>query len=231
LWSSDGTDAGTRLAADLTAGEEDSHLEALTAMGDKLLFVRESSELWISDGTPGGTTLLGDVAWSNPYMNAPIVVLGSRALVFTGYELWVTDGTAAGTARVAAVDASGLITEPVAYQGYVYFAMSTGPATELWRSDGTAAGTTPVLDAAGQAILAPQALREFAGKLIFIAAHGGDMALWASDGTPGGTTPLTRVQRGRADPPFPWELVRAGDRLFFSAYDTATGWELWALRP
>ncbi|MEA2599628.1 MAG: hypothetical protein QOF89_620 [Acidobacteriota bacterium] len=231
LWSSDGTEAGTRMVADLTAGTEDSHFEALTAMGDKLLFVQPLSGLWITDGTPGGTTFLGAVGVS-PQMNAPIVVLGSRALIFSGGEPWVTDGTAAGTAPVTAPAIESVTTEPVVYQGYVYFEMTTDQASELWRSDGTAAGTTPMLDAAGHAILLPQALREFAGKLIFIAAEGEDTALWASDGTPAGTAPLTRVQPGhRANPPFPWELVRAGDRLFFPAYDTATGWELWALRP
>jgi ELWxxDGT repeat protein len=230
LWQSDGTDNGTHLVADLTAGPEDSQLAALTAMGEKLLFVRQPAELWISDGTPSGTRLLGDLGSTNPGMNAPIVVLGSRALVFTGTGLWITDGTAPAT-HVAVADTGGTSTEPVAYQGNVYFAKRTDQAVELWRSDGTAAGTTPVLDAAGHAILWPQVLREFAGKLAFIAGDGGDMALWASDGTPAGTAPVTVIQHGIIDPAVTWELIRAGDRLFFPAFDAATGWELWALRP
>jgi len=230
LWQSDGTDIGTHMAADLTAGPGDSQLIALTAMGDKLLFLRQPGELWISDGTPGGTRLLGDLGSTNPGMNAPIVVLGSRALVFTGSGLWITDGTAHAT-HVAAADTGGLSAEPITYQGNVYFAKNTAQSVELWRSDGTAAGTVPVLDAAGHVILWPQVLREFAGKLAFIAGNGGDTALWASDGTPAGTAPVTVVLHGSIDPTVTWELIRAGDRLFFPANDPRTGWELWALRP
>jgi ELWxxDGT repeat protein len=233
LWQSDGTDKGTHMAADLTAGPEDSQLAAFTAMGEKLLFVRQSSgDLWISDGTPGGTKRLADVGWNNLGMNAPIAVLGSRALMFTGTGLWITDGTAANTAHIAVADTGGLSIDPVAYQGNVYFAKRrTDQSVELWRSDGTAAGTTQVLDAAGHAILWPQVLRELAGKLAFIAGDGSDMALWVSDGTAAGTAPVTVVQHGSIDPTVTWELIRAGDRLFFPAYDPRTGWELWALRP
>ena len=39
------------------------------------------------------------------------------------------------------------------------------------------------------------------------------------------------VQSGHFNQEFPWELVKAGDRLYFRAQEPATGWELWALRP
>ena len=88
----------------------------------------------------------------------------------------------------------------------------------LWKSDGTVAGTGPLLDRSGNAVGTTRSFQTFAGRIFFTNGDG----LWQSDGTPAGTFRL----RDRIASP---ELVQAGPRLFFSAYDHDTGTELWAI--
>src|SRR5262245_44682918 len=56
LWRSDGTDAGTRLVADVCPGSCASMPQNLTVAGGKVFFVADDGfhglELWASDGTP-----------------------------------------------------------------------------------------------------------------------------------------------------------------------------------
>jgi hypothetical protein len=86
-------------------------------------------------------------------------------------------------------------------------------------TDGTEAGTVPFRDRHGQEIPFPKAFAILGGHLLFVAGE----SLFQSDGTEAGTFRL----RDRVDP----ELVRAGDRVFFSGFDDAHGWELWAVKP
>jgi ELWxxDGT repeat protein len=68
LWTSDGTEAGTRLLADLEPGRQSSGPEGFIELGGRALFSASAAgrslpyqprtSLWTSDGTTAGTTLV-----------------------------------------------------------------------------------------------------------------------------------------------------------------------------
>jgi ELWxxDGT repeat protein len=173
--------------------------------------------LWSTDGTAAGTTSYPDVPIGTEL--SPIALLisaGSRMFLSVGGHLWVSDGTAAGTRRFPGEPfTSG---KPVLLGGRLFYWQRDG----LWSSDGTAAGTQPVLDASGAKIAWDpwEVLAGFGEHVYFVGATG---ELWRTDGSPAGT-----VKVGAR---FPEQLTPAQNRLFFSAWDAATGRELWALDP
>ena len=56
--------------------------------------------------------------------------------------------------------------------------------------------------------------------------NGGGTEVWVSDGTEGGTVRLSDIEPGGS---FPSELTDVGGNLFFTAFESATGRELWWL--
>ncbi len=209
---------------------------ALTAVGRRLFFLVDGDAepgddtLYVSDGTPGGTRALRTFAGSVPLG----LTAADGRLVFAaddgehGVEPWTSDGTVAGTRMVKDVRRGPEGSSPFALtvmNGRVYFSADDGVhGSALWTSDGTAAGTVRLTEGAGPAHLA--AVR---GTLFFSAetAERG-REVWRSDGTAAGTRPLREIAPG-ARSSVPRELVRAGEDVFFSADDGATGAELWAL--
>ncbi|RKH39615.1 ELWxxDGT repeat protein, partial [Corallococcus llansteffanensis] len=157
LWVSDGTSAGTRFVRDLTPGTGDSFLTHLTAVGNNLVFFKESFdvvtsatrfELGRSDGTAAGTVLLRDFGTNVDvsYLDAKV---GNALLFFVreldgATNLWRTDGTAAGTLQLKRLDA-GPNTFPFDVRSSGTLALFTleesSGLTELWKSDGMAGGT------------------------------------------------------------------------------------------
>ena len=115
-WVTDGTQAGTRMVANIARAsglswmEPDSDPTWITPLGRNVVFVAgtasEGRELWFSDGTEAGTRPIKNLV---PGPNAPdisdLTPLGGR-IFFTaksaaeGRELWSTDGTAEGTVLV-----------------------------------------------------------------------------------------------------------------------------------
>ena len=60
LWTSDGTDAGTVMVADVNSGSANSSPTSLTVVNNHLFFSAtdgtNGQELWVSDGVVGGDT-------------------------------------------------------------------------------------------------------------------------------------------------------------------------------
>lgn len=157
-WITDGTQAGTRLLADVRPGPQSSlpanytfanGLVFFTAVGDPA----DGYELWVSDGTPTGTRLVQDTCFQN-CTGAPSHELMAldRGVVFVGddgvrgAELWFTDGTAGGTALLKDINPGGAGSNIGDFErvgDHVYFrAFAPGVGAEFWRTDGTPAGTT-----------------------------------------------------------------------------------------
>ncbi len=208
LWASDGTEAGTRLLADVWPGPRgglsrpfgDSTLNGrpsrLAALDPGVVFAANDGshgeELWVTDGTPLGTGLLKDI-FPGEYPSTPrsFTRFGNR-LFFSaeseleGRELWATDGTYPGTVLVKDIAPGGASSIPddlVVCDGVLYFsAWTPNFGREAWKSDGTAAGTVRITDIA-----------------------------------PG---PLSSS---------PQRFARAGNRLYLSATDQIHGYELWAI--
>ena len=209
LWRSDGTEAGTRLVADITPGPDSSTPYFFVRAGSNAVFAAEDGRIWRSDGTESGTARLGDL------FGVPSP-LGDGASIITRTGLWRTDGES------LELLASGGIPEglsPLTIVGAGGHAVFDGAGLEgLWASDGTSEGTHRVgdfelvndmNDAAGRAWFVPY------GGL----AHGEP---WVSDGTNEGTHPLVTGP----PPDGARDFTQAGRRVFFTS-NADHGSDLW----
>ena len=242
LYRSDGTPGGTFLVKDIDPRPgRGSDPELLTVHAGRLYFPaadeEHGRELWATDGTEAGTALAAEITPGSDGAFMTHLVSTGPHLFFSGgpagvlhQGLWVTDGTTAGTRQLSQklihIDTreEGV---PIAWNGQLFFA-SDGDEV-LWRSDGTEDGTGPLLDADGLEIDEPEAFRAFDGRLFF--TTGLTSLLYQTDGTPEGTLVLqslaSPLEIGGEDASF--ELVIAGGRLLYRAWDRTAGSELWAL--
>ncbi len=246
LWRSDGTEAGTEQVpyGGITFPSE------LTVVGDTLFYVASfdppggdfytDREIWKSDGTEAGTMLLKDI-WPglDPSFASRLTSVGTT-LFFTatdgthGVELWKSDGTDGGTMMVEDIvpgPNGSSPTELTNVADTLFFVVNDGiHGLELWSSDGTAVGTDLLKDTrlgttAGDG---PQELTAVGPNLFFRGGNDGEgEELWRSDGTPVGTVSFD-INAGPAWSS-PTEFAHTFNRLFFSATESATGRELWAI--
>lgn len=110
-WVSDGTEAGTRMLADIYPGPGDAvdhePYEPATAAARELFFFRARTQtggvgLWCSDGTAEGTFLLLEAsALENLTAVRDRVIFAAPINSRPGSGLWRTDGTVAGTVPIA----------------------------------------------------------------------------------------------------------------------------------
>lgn len=194
LWTSDGTNSGTRLLKENTSPTYVMDVNGTffyfdfdTAMGDRL---------WKTDGTAEGTILFPDVG-----AHASVLKIGATrvamdgVLYFRGWggqydrytgngyggALWRSDGTLAGTYALRAWNVSNESDEAVeglfAFNHRIYFVHSGA----WWTSDGT---NVSMADAAA---LPPVGIPFVAEDRFYVY---GDGALWRSDGTAAGTVSL-----------------------------------------
>jgi ELWxxDGT repeat protein len=155
-WTSDGTEAGTRLVKDVFPGPESSTFGGgVTALGSAFVFPANSSgpgwELWTSDGTETGTFLASSAGGSlPPYLIIPVgpevffaASAGTIRVPNNGSRrLWKMD-SAAGPASVVAdsiLDPTALVN----FGGTLFFAASVLDGLALWKTDGTPGGTSVV---------------------------------------------------------------------------------------
>ncbi len=227
LWTTDGTQAGTRelAAAGAAAGGIDP--KALIALGRQILFSGTDdggrTAIWATDGTDGGTVELGAVDGVGPGVADPqSVVSDGRAFFSLGGQLVVSDGTAGGTVQLAggvSADA-GLAAIP----GGVMF----GAGGQLWVSDGTAGGTRAVTGIrSAHAALGPQDIVGFGGGVLFRGVDAaGNAQLWFSDGSEAGTRALTGFADGAARAG-PLDITALDGRAVFFAADAQGVMQLW----
>lgn len=200
----------------------------------------ENRELWVSDGTESGTYKLKDIKpdpldGSHPSTYAEL----NGKLYFQAKDwvqdrtLWVTDGTEEGTLKVIdTADLGYMHWYMEVSNGHMYF--SGGPSSskkELWISDGTSDGSYVLKEInPGEDDSSPRYLIPLGDKLFFYAYHeayGNEP--WITDGTADGTVLLQDINPG------PEGSLQAyygyggisGTKLYFAAYDSIHGAELW----
>ncbi len=253
LWATNGTLAAARLVKDVnpdignfdTSSPKSSSPYGFVQLGNTVLFGASTEatggELWRTDGTAAGTRLVKDlVPGVEDAYPSSLIVLGDRVLFTTSdyaanrnynSTLWSTDGTEAGTRVVQAFDHNVSLFGAQVLQGELYFTDDTGGlGSELWKTNGTATGTVLVKDIIpGASGGNPNNLTVVGDRLFFSANPYGDgqsaatRGLWVSDGTSAGTQqvkPFEQTFVGGAG-------VNLNGTLYFTAADTATGYELW----
>lgn len=162
LWSSNGTQAGTRLVKTFSRPNDDFFGGApqFISAGATLFFtVRlddfyDEARLWSTDGTSDGTVDLG-------IMEGPYVVVGDRLVYLaseyeTGVEPWISDGTLAGTRMIKEISPgpgtsfawdNGYFDYLTAWNDRVFFVANDGEhGYQPWVTDGTSEGTLALGD-------------------------------------------------------------------------------------
>lgn len=247
LWKSDGTESGTVKVKEIRPGNQSSNSIYFADLNGIALFSANDGnagdELWRSDGTESGTYMVKDIN-GGALSSSPLYITtmgGAAYFLARGSggtrDLWRTDGTEGGTTLVKSL---GPIATGVYYsdsgkifvnRGKLYFSADDGVnGMEPWISDGTLAGTYMLSDTApGAASSRCRSYTALAGFVFFECEFTDDSAqLYRTDGTPQGTVAvMDTVLPYMGDNP---ALVSAvNGRLFFSAFTTQTGNELWAM--
>ena len=233
LWTTDGTEAGTKLVADIDPGSRSSAPSYFAVVNGNLLFNARDvrgEELWITDGTQAGTRLLADM-FSGAASSSPgdrIVFEGK--MIFSadndvnGRELWITDGTSVGTRFFKDLTPGPNDSSPrgfVLFNGTIYF----GAANALWKSDGTEAGTVIVKSG-----VSPRDLVVSGSRIFFSGSDSQNGSEpWVSDGTEAGTRRIKDIRPGTegsfSSAFATYTPFRGG--VLFNPVDGVHGQELW----
>ncbi|MGA7396483.1 MAG: ELWxxDGT repeat protein [Solirubrobacterales bacterium] len=224
LWRSDGTDAGTYLLKDISAGAPNfsSSPSSYAELNGEVYFSALESgvvgtELWKTDGTTAGTEMVKDINPVFTESGAPTGLTNVNGTLFflansdgvNGQELWMSDGTTAGTVQVRDIQSTLANTayNLTAVGNRLFFTFNDGVnGKELWTSDGTSLGTKMVENIGPGAVHGlpnpttpqiPDDYFDFEGVLYFRANDGvNGMELWRSDGTEAGTFMVKDITGG-----------------------------------
>ncbi len=154
VWTTDGTDAGTRFLRALGSGGRLARPETLGSLGEVALFGAATGpsgalELWRTDGTPTGTAVIPvslqvpvGARFRQGVTLADSIVFTTEA--FTETRLWRSDGTAAGTREITGPlpTTSGLTPVTVGGDGRAYgIEEASIVGRRPFVTDGSAAGT------------------------------------------------------------------------------------------
>ncbi|MFM1926791.1 MAG: hypothetical protein RLZ06_367, partial [Actinomycetota bacterium] len=255
LWVSDGTVAGTSMLKDINANTVSSSPTNMTVFNGQLYFTAidyRGSELWKTDGSTVGTLIVKDInLTSSGASSTPSYLYGWNGKLYfsaddgsIGRELYSTTGTGVTTVLVKDIfpgisdmlDVSNNSTNRPFFAGttsnLIFAANSPIYGQEMWKSDGTTAGTMLLQDLntnPGSANAHDGVA--FNGKIYFSAASAYfGQELWSTDLTTGNTAMVIDIYPGAAsglDSASNTFTIFNG-RLYFSARNSTTGWELWS---
>jgi ELWxxDGT repeat protein len=247
LWKSDGTSEGTVLVKDIRPGTLSSIPNLLTNFNGTLFFTANNGtnglELWKSNGTEAGTTMIELVPGATGSAINGLYVMGNT-LYFSatqdafGSELFKTNGTAEGTGLVKDIRPGGNGSSPrnmIQVGNKLFFiATENGTAWNIYQTDGTSDGTVIVKAAV------PFASGTFGSDYTAINNHlyfqinssTVGIELYKTDGTSEGSVIFDLFPgtgSGDQNHSRPSFLTQLGNKLIFSAFEPATGNEVWVL--
>jgi len=238
LWSSDGTEAGTRELPGIEDDCANPQLEILQRVGD-LVYFDFQRRLWRTDGTPAGTFPLLDL----PAQLRDPAALGGKLLFVIDppsfppsthgwvWDFWTSDGTPAGTQPAFPFRFGGTPSLFAGAGGLIYFTAQspdTPYPVQVWRTGGTEAGTRPILDLVDGGGNLPIEIAALGERVFFLAAaRPGGPELWVTDGTAAGTAPVLPDLSGPR-PANPVFLTAFRGALYFYAQSgDPAAWGLW----
>ena len=233
MWLYDGTTA--QIISDINPNSASSDPTNLTVVGNNLFFSADNGtngrELWVYNGTT--SALVKDI-YSGASSSDPANLTNINGqLYFTAYnptsgnELWTSNGTASGT-QVIDIRAGGLSSSPKSLTtvgNTLYFTANNGTSGfEVWKY--ASGGASLVKDVTpGNNGFGPAYLTAVGSNLYFVTDSDDDFQqeLWKSDGNNAGTTQVSSSITGIGA----FNFKAVGSTLYFTAYDSATGLELW----
>lgn len=204
-------------------------------------------ELWRSDGTAAGTVMLKDLvsddnegttSGTENYPFAPAAI--NDHFYFIAHApnfqigLWKSNGTADGTVLVKTFPNSMSLAFLTAFQDRLFFTLSG----KLWRSDGTEAGTQPIDEIAS--VPTYGSLIVFKNAFYFAGISAVDKATYGAENNmelyrimDAHTSPelmkdINPTQNGNNPGSNPENFLATGSTLFFTAYQSGSGSEIWA---
>ncbi|HEV7764589.1 MAG TPA: ELWxxDGT repeat protein [Thermoanaerobaculia bacterium] len=236
LWTSDGTEAGTRIVKDIFPGEWDAFQAnnfnyTMGVIGTSIVFIANDGsatlKVWRSDGSESGTQAVREIGLSSTSVAPAMWSAAGHGFFTVQGALWRTDGTNAGTIllnNTPSFNPGAFASTPTA----LYFrARTDGVNYRLWKSDGTLGGTVEV--APDVKLQADVQLRHANGKLYFAGASDATgIEPWTSDGTTAGTSLLANLMTDPAPSSNPENLRASGNQVFFDAAgDGSATHQLW----
>lgn len=258
LWAYETTNDTAWLVADINSGNYGSAIGywgGIVAVGTTLYFDAFTNtgghELWAHDTVDGSTWLVADINsgpdGSTPGYYTRIKAFGTT-LYFsatdgtTGYELWAHDTVGGSTWQVSDINSGSDDSLPGRYSGLtlvgttLYFDADDGNSgTELWAHDTQGSSVWQVYDInAGPLGSDPGENAGFTsvGSVIYFDASDSNAGreLWAHDATTGSTWRVVDIYGGSSGsyPGFRAGLAVVDSTLYFDAYTTTGGRELWA---
>ncbi len=223
------------MVKDIYPGYNGSYPFSLYNFKNKLYFAADYGYgpfLWTSDGSEAGTKVVKPalIQYYQPFADANNkLFFDAYSTVANGYELYATDGTTPGTKLVRDINSGPASSNPFNLtkgNALLYFLADDGKhGMELWVSNGVKAGTHLVKNitpGTGSSYL--NYMVNVQDKLFFTMND----SLWQSDATNSGTHKIS-------DPALNGTsnfsgLTAIGDWLYFSAYNNATGQEVFTAK-
>jgi ELWxxDGT repeat protein len=199
LWTSDGTNAGTRPITPLEFWETGIDPSSIVVHGDRLFVVGRGPDetwgLWRSDGTSGGTTLVKALTGGTGLIST----FRGMLIFLSGQAVWTSDGTSEGTRQIITAGTESEFLQPDELRIVGDLALFTScyyaRPCQLWRTDGTDEGTFAIAtlierydDENDSDSFNPTILPSATESGPFLVCAQGE--LWTSDGTIDGTRHL-----------------------------------------
>jgi trimeric autotransporter adhesin len=247
LWTSDGTAKGTRMLTDVRGSPEDSNIENLLSVDEKLYFTTEASVryrtgdgehdhqrvnyVWVTSGKKKPSVA---AAFARPSHDIGLAPVGSQVLIrlpaqtVNVEEIWISDGTREGTSRLATGFSHTFFAQHSPGLALFWATKVGSERRQLWASDGTVSGTVKLRDLDWNSNAQFGEITFLKGKSYFVLTEGDSHELWTTDGTAAGTKNLTQWFTQSSTPPQKFkQLTVFKGKLFLTVYDQQSGGTVW----
>lgn len=184
LWRTDGTELGTFMIKDMTAGALNSNIGSFCTFENKVFFVLGGGQIWSTDGTESGTQLFYT---SNGI--SKLTKVSDKMYFFGPNTLYMTDSNFSPPINLGTWPASGISNIEV-FNNEIYFVVQVSGGKTIIKSNGTLSGTIRVKD---DLLLYESRKLLKCGNYIYFSDEEtfGSIKIWRTDGTSAGTILIT----------------------------------------